>query len=74
MMSSSLGVTQNTASNLPVKQRLAMEFRPKSKGLLNDFPYITYSIDDEELSSNLGEVLEKQDLFASHIPVKIWRS
>ncbi len=58
-MSSSLGVTQNTASNLPVKQRLAMEFRPKSKGLLNDFPYITYSIDDEELSSNLGEVLEK---------------
>lgn len=58
-MSSSLGVTQNTASNLPVKQRLAMEFRPKFKGLLNDFPYITYSVDDEELSSNLGEVLEK---------------
>lgn len=43
--------------HLPTKQKLAIEFKGKLKDLVSDYPYISTCIDDEDLSSNLGEVL-----------------
>lgn len=44
---------------LPKKQRLVMDFKPKIKDLAAEYTYITYSIDDADVSQNLSEVFEK---------------
>jgi hypothetical protein len=57
-------------SHFPVKQRIAMELKPKLKLLVNDFPYISSYFDDVDLKINMNDLLEKIGFVSDNIDVK----
>lgn len=51
--------------NLPLKQRLYLEYKEKLESLYLEYPHIAYSFSESELSTNFGDVIEKAG-FSSH--------